>query len=128
MAICCKGQGKLCPTSLGSIMLQLSPATSPSAHHNERCLTLISALESRGVEPGITQAFRKLVKSNSVLRALLRTEQMTNIALRGMLESRAIGVSDYVIDTEPSFEFISQASRADSTGEGQGAISAPKCV
>ena len=55
--------------------LNIRPTRSSSALHNERCNTLISELERRGVEPGIIQAFRKLVKSNSPLRALLRTEQ-----------------------------------------------------
>ena len=86
--------------------LNIRPARSSSALHNERCNTLISELERRGVEPGIIQAFRKLVKSNSALRAFLRPELATNIALRGMLEGRGIVASDFVIEAEQSFEFV----------------------
>ncbi len=70
-----------------------------------------------------------LMKMNVYLIACLRIERATNCALRGMLEARGTIASDFVIDAEPSFEFTTQASRAeDSTGEGQGAISAPKRV
>ncbi len=70
-----------------------------------------------------------LMKMNADLIARLHAEQATNCALRGMLEAQGKIASDYVIDAEPSFEFTTQASRAeDSTGEGQGAISAPKRV
>ncbi len=70
-----------------------------------------------------------LMQMNADLIARLRAEQATNCALRGMLEARGTIASDYVIDAEPSFEFNTQANRAEgSTGEGQGAISAPKRV
>ncbi len=70
-----------------------------------------------------------LMRMNVYLTARLRIEQATTSALRGMLEAQGKIASDFIIDAEQSFEFNTQANRAEnSTGEGQGAISAPKRV
>ena len=86
--------------------INVRPAMSPSARHNELCSRVISLLEREGAQPVFITALRKLLKSYSVLCSLHRFTLAENVALRGMLEARGKPVSDFKLEPEHVFEFV----------------------